>query len=207
MSISAIPFFDVFLLYYLLPLILIVGGILMQRVKQNEWFGLRTPATLSDPEIWEKANKVMGVSFLLLGGVFLFFNSISYLLRWTMWIQVGLIIVLPIGIAIFGLIYSDKLKREKAEVTLKLFVVSKNFLYAMTFISIFMAITGILLFHKVNRISGIGFILIGIVFSVLFFKDSSMEPELRTKNFNNHFLWFIVITILLSFISVGLAYI
>ena len=67
MKVDHLPLFDIFLLYYLLPLILIVGGIRMQRIKQNEWSGLRTPVTLSDPEIWEKANKVTGIIMIILG--------------------------------------------------------------------------------------------------------------------------------------------
>jgi uncharacterized membrane protein len=66
MKVDNLLLFDIFLLYYLLPLILIVDGIRMQRIKQNEWSGLRTPVTLSDPEIWKKANKVTEIIMIIL---------------------------------------------------------------------------------------------------------------------------------------------
>jgi uncharacterized membrane protein len=212
-------------IFSVLLLSLIVSGFAMLFVKRNGFIGFRTPLTLSDPYIWEKVNKSAGVLIILIGVFAFILNAFGYAELGSI---VGLIGIL--GIFIFGEIYSKRLAKERKEFyTPEPYIISKSLMYTTILFSILLVLVGVAmlfvppnsligirisktltnpeLWRKVNRISGIGFILIGLVFSVLFFKDSSMEPEHRTKNFDNHFLWFVVITILLSFISAGLAYI
>ena len=204
MKVDHLPLFDIFLLYYLLLLVLIVGGIRIQRIKQNEWSGLRTPATLSDPEIWEKANKVTGIIMIILGIFLLFFNTISYYLKYPVWIQIILMLTLPMGLGIFGIIYSDNLKIEKEKSQLKPFTISKNFLYAMTLISVSAIVVGIFL-TRLRRISGFGFIIAGAIFTFLFYKDSHIDDEeKRTSNFSKHYLWFALATVICSIFSIVL---
>ncbi|BAL80259.1 SdpI family protein [Caldisericum exile] len=213
MSFKDLPFLDVFLIYYLVPFILIIGGIGMLQVKQNEWFGLRTPATLSDPEVWDKANKVTAIWSIVVGIVLLPFNITSYLLKWPIWIQISLMIVIPIGLGIFGLIYSDRLKLQKNDITDKPFIISKSLVYAIFLISIFTIFVNISVFFVflnsfiAVRICGMVVAILGIVFSILFLKDASLVDKDRTKNFEKHFLWFTIFTILWSLVSVGLAYV
>jgi len=172
----------------------------MQRIKQNEWSGLRTPATLSDPEIWEKANMVTGIIMIVLGIFLLFFNTISYYLKYPVWIQIILILASVIGLGIFGIIYSDNLKIEKEKSQLKPFTILKNFLYAMAFISVSAIVVGIFL-----RISGVGFIIAGAIFAFLFYNDSHIDDEeKRTSNFSKHYLWFVLVTVICSIFSIVL---
>ncbi|HAL46060.1 MAG: hypothetical protein A2Y12_06565 [Planctomycetes bacterium GWF2_42_9] len=41
--------------------------LLFDKVKPNQWYGFRTPKTLSNPEIWYKANKYMAKNMLIAG--------------------------------------------------------------------------------------------------------------------------------------------
>ncbi|MGC9125574.1 MAG: SdpI family protein [Caldisericaceae bacterium] len=166
MKSNDLPFLDTFLIYYLLPIILIFGGIAMLYIKQNEWVGLRTPATLSDPEVWEKANKVTGILFIVVGIVFLPFNIASYLLKWPIWIQIGLMLVIPIGLGIFGLTYSDRLKMQKNDIKGKPFIISKSLVYTIFIISIFAIIVNISVFFIFSN-SFIAVRICGMVVAVL----------------------------------------
>jgi uncharacterized membrane protein len=192
-------------------------------------------ATLSDEEVWKISNKKASYLMYILGLFGLILDAFFYLSGFPEktfgnCLLMSLVISV-VFIAVYLIIYSNNLWKKKnkgtkitSEVNIPRYfinivgVLTASFIVigilmlfvppnSLIGIRISKTLTNPELWHKVNRISGIGFILIGLVFSVLFFKDSSMEPELRTKNFNKHLLWFIVITILLSFISVGLAYI
>jgi len=226
---------SVYLVNLIFSAIFIISAFLLPRVPRNSIFGLRTMATLSDEEVWKISNKKASYLMYILGLFGLILDAFFYLSGFPEktfgnYLLMSLVISVVL-IAVYLIIYSNNLWKKKnkgtkitSEVNIPLYFINIVGILTASFIVIGIlmlfvppnsligiriskTLTNPELWHKVNRISGIGFILIGLVFSVLFFKDSSMEPELRTKNFNNHFLWFIVITILLSFISVGLAYI
>ena len=215
-----ITLFDFFLVQSI-PIIMILGGILMQFVKRNVWIGLRTFTTLSDPEIWKKSNKVTGVMILILGTLLFFLNLIAYFLSWKFWFkELDLVLVsegiIVLVVCIFGVIYSNKLKREK-ETTIKLkpFIISRTFVYVICFVSVLTVITGLLLpfispnfyigirigktfsdpaiWKKVNTVSGIGFIVIGIIFTPLFFSIARKEDTQRTKLFEKNLVLFVVL--------------
>ena len=42
---------------------------IQRKVRPNPWYGLRTPKTLSSPNIWYPANEYCGVMLMLAGGV------------------------------------------------------------------------------------------------------------------------------------------
>lgn len=226
---------SVYLVNLIFSAIFIISAFLLPRVPRNSIFGLRTMATLSDEEVWKISNKKASYLMYILGLFGLILDAFFYLSGFPEktfgnCLLMSLVISV-VFIAVYLIIYSNNLWKKKnkgtkitSEVNIPRYfinivgVLTASFIVigilmlfvppnSLIGIRISKTLTNPELWHKVNRISGIGFILIGLVFSVLFFKDSSMEPELRTKNFNKHFLWFIVITILLSFISVGLAYI
>lgn len=221
-----------FWLLSIAPIIMIIGGFLMEFAKQNELFGLRTSATLSDPEIWEKSNRIVGKITAILGILLLSLNLLAYLEGWLLqfiWLDIILILATLNGIAIFGIIYSNRLKREKEKSgKIMQFTISKQFVFLVSFIASLMVIFGILmlfispnsfigirigktlsdpiLWEKVNRISGIGFIAIGLLFTFIFFNITQKEGSQRTKLFERNFAAFIILTLIWSFISVGLAY-
>ncbi len=207
-----------FWLLSIIPIVFIVCGLLMQFAKQNEFFGLRTSATLSDPEIWEKSNKVVGRVFAILGVVLLLFNLIAYLqgsLSQLEWLAIILMIVSSTGVGVFGITYSDRLKREKETMGKTLqFTVSKSFVFLMSCISVVMVMLGIfILFFPTDPItrkkftpSGIGFIIIGLIFVIVFFNTAKKEDVQRTKLFEKNFMLFAILTLIWSLISAGLAY-
>jgi uncharacterized membrane protein len=55
-----------------------MGGIVMQYVKRNLYIELRTSTTLSDPEIWERSNKVTGLLIVVSGAILFILTFISY---------------------------------------------------------------------------------------------------------------------------------
>jgi uncharacterized membrane protein len=225
-----------YLVIFIISILFIISAFLLPRVPRNTIFGLRTVATLSDEEVWKISNKkasyllyILGLSGLILD-IFFYLSGFpeetfgNYLLM--------SLVISVVLVTVYLVIYSNNLWKKKnkgtkitSEVVLpRYFINIVGVLPAASFIvvgilmlfvppnsligiRISKTLTNPELWQMVNRISGIGFILIGLVFSVLFFKDSLMEPELRTKNLKNHFLWFVVIIIFLSFIFVGLTYI
>lgn len=223
-----------FFLVQSIPIIMILGGIPMQFVKRNVWIGLRTSTTFSDPEIWKKSNKVMGVILLILGTLLFFLNLIAYFLSWKLWFkELDLVLVsetiIILGVGIFGVIYSNKLKREKeTKIKLKPFIISRAFVYVICFVSVLTVITGLLLpfippnfyigirigktfsdpaiWKTVNTVSGIGFIVIGIIFTSLFFSIARKENTQRTKLFEKNLVLFVVLNLIWALLSVGLAY-
>lgn len=223
-----------FFLVQSIPIIMILGGIPMQFVKRNVWIGLRTSTTFSDPEIWKKSNKVTGVILLILGTLLFFLNLIAYFLSWKLWFkELDLVLVsetiIILGVGIFGVIYSNKLKREKeTKIKLKPFIISRAFVYVICFVSVLTVITGSLLpfispnfyigirigkifsdpaiWKKVNTVSGIGFIVIGIIFTPLFFSIARKEDTQRTKLFEKNLVLFVVLNLIWALLSVGLAY-
>jgi len=223
-----------FFLVQSIPIIMILGGIPMQFVKRNVWIGLRTSTTFSDPEIWKKSNKVTGVILLILGTLLFFLNLIAYFLSWKLWFkELGLVLlsetIIILGVGIFGVIYSNKLKREKeTKIKLKSFIISRAFVYVICFVSVLTVITGLLLpfippnfyigirigktfsdpaiWKTVTTVSGIGFIVIGIIFTPLFFSIARKEDTQRTKLFEKNLVLFVVLNLIWALLSVGLAY-
>jgi len=62
------------------------------------------------------------------------------------------------------------------------------------------------IWKKVNTVSGIGFIVIGIIFTPLFFNIARKEDTQRTKLFENNLVLFVVINLIWALLSVRLAY-
>lgn len=54
-----------FALYLPLLLILVSVPMVMRRVPPNAFYGLRTPKTLSNPQIWYEANRRAGVNLII----------------------------------------------------------------------------------------------------------------------------------------------
>jgi len=52
----------------------------LKRIRPNTWAGMRTDATLSDPETWYAANRTMGLTLMLAGGAILAASLATFLL-------------------------------------------------------------------------------------------------------------------------------
>lgn len=76
-------------------LLLIILGNYMGKIKYNYTFGIRTPWTLANEEVWYKTHRVMAPLWVV-GGVILL--PVSFLpSRWTMPLILGVSLVLSIG--------------------------------------------------------------------------------------------------------------
>jgi uncharacterized membrane protein len=91
--------------------------LLFNKVKPNQWYGFRTPKTLSDPEIWYKANKYMAINMFIAGifimTVFIILPTLENHFNPNMGVSIALfyfIIMIPIFIVIIrSLLYLRKL--------------------------------------------------------------------------------------------------
>jgi uncharacterized membrane protein len=54
-----------------LILMAIAIPLLLQKVKPNRWYGIRTARTRNDDELWYRANRLYGMAMLTAGVVFL----------------------------------------------------------------------------------------------------------------------------------------
>jgi len=71
--------------FILVGLVFILIGVpfYLEKVKPNRWSGFRTRKTLSSPEVWYAANKVMGFDLILAGGAMLILSlAVVAINRW-----------------------------------------------------------------------------------------------------------------------------
>jgi uncharacterized membrane protein len=67
-------------------LVFIIAGLpfYFEKVRPNRWAGFRVAKTLSNPQIWYAANKVMGLDFIRAGIVLLVISIPVLMLRRTL---------------------------------------------------------------------------------------------------------------------------
>ena len=94
-------------------MLFILLGNYMGKIRQNFFVGMRTPWTLSDPEVWNKSQRFAGWMFVI-GGLITIIESI-------VWLTSGAIIFAVVFlIAIVPMIYSYLLYRGKGNVNSKI---------------------------------------------------------------------------------------
>ncbi len=193
--------FELFMTF-LTSAVFIVDGVRMLEMKQNWHSGLRTAETLSDPEIWKKANKISGIIFMFLGLVVLF-PSLSAVFIWNNWVLVSLLCITAgvLFALVFCISYASKLARKKRlDGTLNLPDIPKSFVYAMVVVSLCIALVGaVLIFFpqnslfgirlmrnvgfekKANVIFGLGLFALGSIFHVLLLTDLKKMDKQKTN--------------------------
>lgn len=99
-------------------LIILIGslfvfiGNMMPKVKSNFTFGLKTPWTLSDPDVWNKTNRLGGRLFFVTGSLMII-SGLFLTQTITYWITiVGTILIVLIPTAM-SYIWYTKLKTSK----------------------------------------------------------------------------------------------
>ena len=199
----------VFIELEIVSVIEIVGGFLMQFVKQNGFFGARTSATLSSPKVWEQVNKVSGILLAISGSILFILNLIIYvqgLFMQLIAIPIVVILALGVGLTIFVIIYGDRLaQEEKVRGTLKPFTISKSLVFTFVIISFTAAILGMLLILNGAKFSlkliGVCFLGVGRSFGIIFLRAVNEEDTIRSKMFEKYYPIFIALTLVLSVIS------
>jgi uncharacterized membrane protein len=73
----------------------ILLGNVMGKIRQNYFVGLRTPWTLSDPEVWEKSQHFAGWCFVIAGIAFLIAAIIGYFAIWLLFAVILAAAVVP----------------------------------------------------------------------------------------------------------------
>ncbi|MFA5746100.1 MAG: SdpI family protein [archaeon] len=98
--------------YFIIPAtaaLFIALGIILRGIKQrNPFFGIRTPWTLLNQEVWEKTHKLGGWLFIILGIVTL--TAVFYLQYFTIIFFIAIIAVLLITFIYSYIIYKKKKK-------------------------------------------------------------------------------------------------
>jgi len=61
--------------------IIVAIPMLKEKIKPNIWYGFKTTKTLSDPEIWYKANKYAARELIISGILLLITSSILYIFK------------------------------------------------------------------------------------------------------------------------------
>jgi len=59
-----------------LVLMAIAIPLLLQKVKPNRWYGVRTARTLNDDGLWYRANRLYGIAMLTAGGAFFLLSAV-----------------------------------------------------------------------------------------------------------------------------------
>ena len=224
-----------YLVIFIISILFIIFAFLLPRVPRNTIFGLRTVATLSDEEVWKISNKKASYLLYILGLSGLILDAFFYLSGFPEetfgnYLLMSLVISVVL-VTVYLVIYSNNLwkKKNKGTKIISEVDIPRYFINIVGVLTASFIVIGILmqfippnnwigvrisktltnpeLFRRINRISGLGTILIGLVFSILFFIDGSLDSEKRSKSFEKHLLWFLGITILWSLVSVALTYI
>ncbi len=76
--------------------------LILNRVKPNPWYGFRVPKTLSDPDIWYKANHYAGVRLFAAGLVCAAGAAAVYALLPSLSLDIFSYTVLGIGLLALG---------------------------------------------------------------------------------------------------------
>lgn len=218
----------------ILNFILIITGIAMLLIKKPNYFiGLRTIDTLSDERVWVKSNRFAGLLSIIFGIILSIINIISYLFKWEFLVKnlvyIFLVILILIAIisSIYASIYAKEILKENKE-EMKQFVVSRGLIYLFIILSFISIITGLILpfvppnsfigiritktlsdpriWKIVNTISGIGFTIIGIIFTTLFLNVLRKDERDRAKIFLKYTSIFLIFIILWTLISIVIAY-
>ncbi|MFA6523505.1 MAG: SdpI family protein [Candidatus Peribacteraceae bacterium] len=89
-------------------ILFVILGNYMGKIRQNFFVGLRTPWSLSDPEVWNRSQRFGGWAFVL-GGLAAMANA------WLWWNGPILFFAIVIFIAIVPIVYSYLVFRERKE--------------------------------------------------------------------------------------------
>lgn len=77
------------------------------RVRRNEWYGFRTPKTLSSDDIWYPANRYAGRALAAAGAVTTGLSLVTLPIAWLLpgdvvyWLALGIVVV-PLGWAVIA---------------------------------------------------------------------------------------------------------
>ncbi len=98
---------------FLFGALFIYIGFFLEKTKPNWFIGIRTPWTLSSPEVWEKTHKLGGKLFKAAGVL----SVISVLFpAYVFWVVIAVVIAAAIATVIYSYIAYSKLgKKEKPE--------------------------------------------------------------------------------------------
>lgn len=98
---------------FLFGALFIYIGFFLEKTKQNWFIGIRTPWTLSSPEVWEKTHRFGGKLFKaagVLSALSVFFPASAF------WVVIALVIASAIATVIYSyLAYARIGKKERAE--------------------------------------------------------------------------------------------
>ena len=88
--------------------------LILGKIPPNHWYGFRTRKTLSNKEIWYKANKYMGKDLAILGCLMVLYNLVLFIFKPTVlsFEQTGNMILLVGGVLVVlvrSLLYLKKL--------------------------------------------------------------------------------------------------
>ena len=100
--------------YFIIPatsvLFIVLGIILMKIKKRNLFFGIRTPWTIVDDDVWRKTHKLGGWLFIVLGLIVLF--ALFYIKYFTIIFFIAIISILLITLIYSYVIYKNKHKKK-----------------------------------------------------------------------------------------------
>ena len=84
------------IMFSALGILFIFLGNYMGKVRQNYFVGIRTPWTLSDPDVWQKSQRLSGWLFVLGGLVFLLQAWLSLPIFWVFIGVIGILVLIPV---------------------------------------------------------------------------------------------------------------
>ncbi len=181
-----------------------IFSIFLHLSKPNSIYGIRTSATLSDPEVWKKTNKLGSIIFSSISLIYIFLNFLYYFLNLTdnYYNFTGLIFFVSIIITTIYLSYYSRNLLFKMDKKIDISL-TKSLVYISLLLSILTIVIGIILpftspnsligirisktlnniilWKKVNTFSGIGFIIIGFTFSYIFYKNINLIDKDKEK--------------------------
>ena len=77
-------------------LLFIYMGVVMKKIKQNWFMGIRTPWTISSQEVWEKTHALGGKLFIISGVIILFGIFFPDYFLWFVLVPVLIVAIIPV---------------------------------------------------------------------------------------------------------------
>lgn len=215
-----------FLDYLIVGFVILIFSLFMGKTKPNAIYGVRTTATLSNPDVWRKTNKLGSVIFAILSSAFIllitFYKLIEASERYFDFTGI-LFFISIIASTVYLSFYAQKILKDK-ERKLDTSIINNSIKLSLIF-SLVLIILGIILpftspnsfvgirigktisnpliWKKVNAISGIGFVVISLLFSYIFYKDKErIKGDEAESIFVKHLILFTISLVLWSLISI-----
>jgi uncharacterized membrane protein len=84
-----------FIMKLLMPVLFLVLGNIMGKIRPNYFVGIRTPWTLANEQVWVKTHRITGRVWVAISFIYLFISIFIQLPKWSQIVYIVILIAMP----------------------------------------------------------------------------------------------------------------